>query len=395
MARIETSTLKLPDFIESELAAGHPWVYRNHIPAQFEAATGSWVCAKAGRTKVWALWDNESQIALRVFTRNGPPSPELFFERVQSAYELRQALTPTPTAAYRLINGEGDGLPSIVVDIYGEYAVVATYCAASRVLLPQLVDAIIRSVAPRGIIHKQATREPAEQAEIELLFGQPPPDDLVVSEGDVRYYADLARGHKTGLYLDQRDNRRTFAKFTRAGSVLNLFSYTGGFSLVAARAGAARTSNVDISQHALTRARDNFILNELDPSVHQFTATDCYDYLKAAVRSREIFDSVVCDPPSLARNRAQLDHALKAYLHINALGLQLVRAGGYYAAASCTAQVSPEQFRQILSEAAQRAGRSAQIVHDAGHAIDHPIGIGHPEGRYLKFIVLRLLNEPQ
>ena len=395
MARIEPSPLKLPDFLESELAAGHPWVYRNHVPAQFEAATGSWVCAVAGRTKVWALWDNESQIALRVFSRNGPPSPELLFERVQSAFELRRALTPARATAYRLINGEGDGLPGIVVDIYGEYAVVATYCAACRVLLPQLLDALARSVTPRGIIHKQATSEPGEHAEIEVLFGQPPPDDLVVSEGEARYYADLARGHKTGLYLDQRDNRLTFAKFAKSGSVLNLFSYTGGFSVVAGRTGAGRTTNIDISEHALARARDNFILNELDPSKHRFTAMDCYDYLKAAVRSREIFDSIVCDPPSLARNRAQLDHALKAYLHINALGLQLVRAGGYYAAASCTAQVSPEQFRQVLSDAAQRAGRSAQIVHDSGHAVDHPIGIGHPEGRYLKFVVLRTLNDPR
>ncbi len=395
MARIEPSLLKLPGFLESELAAGHPWVYRNHIPARFEAATGSWVSAEAGQTKIWALWDSESQIALRVFSRNGPPSPEFVFERVQQALELRQSLKPTPTTAYRLINGEGDGLPGIVVDIYGEYAVVATYCAASKVLLPDLVKALTRCVTPRGITHKQAATDPDQPAQFELLHGQLPPDDLVVLDGKIRYFADLAHGHKTGLYLDQRYNRQTFAAFASVGSVLNLFAYTGGFSIAAGLAGAARTTNIDTSKQALARARDNFELNELDPKAHQFTTADCYDYLKAAVRSREVFDSIVCDPPSLARNRAQLDHALKAYLHINALGLQLVRAGGYYAAASCTAQVSPEQFRQVLSDAAQRAGRTAQIVHEAGHAIDHPVGIGHPEGRYLKFIVLRVLDEPR
>jgi 23S rRNA (cytosine1962-C5)-methyltransferase len=294
-----------------------------------------------------------------------------------------------------LVNGEGDGLPAIIVDIYGEYAVVATYCAASKVLLPELTVALTRCLALRGIVHKQASTEPEQHGEFELLHGQLPPDDLIISEGQSRYFADLARGHKTGLYLDQRDNRRTFGAFANVGSVLNLFSYTGAFSIAAGLAGAARTTNIDISKYALERAQDNFKLNGLDPTEHQFTAADCYDYLKAAVRSREVFDSIVCDPPSLARNRAQLDHALKAYLRINALGLQLVRPGGYYAAASCTAQVSPERFRQVLSEAAQRAGRGAQIVHDAGHAIDHPIAIGHPEGRYLKFIVLRVLNEPR
>jgi len=388
--RFEFERTVLPAFLESELGGGHPWVYRNHVPEQFQAATGSWVRAEVGRLKLWALWDNESQIALRIVSHDRPPSLELIVERVQRAILLRHTLKPQQTTAYRLINGEGDGLPAIVVDVYGDYVVIATYSSATRSLMQWLADAISQLISPRGILLRQAAGAPEREGDIELLRGQIPPEDLVVSECGIRFYADLVEGHKTGLYLDQRDNRQTFARFAKAGTVLNLFSYTGGFSLAAALAGSGKTTNIDISQPALNRARDNFRLNDIDLSGHRFSATDCYEYLKQATQAQELFDTVVCDPPSLGRSRAQLEHALKAYLRLNSLGLRLVRAGGFYAAASCTAQVTPEAFRQMLVAAALKAGRRAQIVHEAAHAFDHPISLGHPEGRYLKFIILRV-----
>ena len=170
--------------------------------------------------------------------------------------------------------------------------------------------------------------------------------------------------------------------------MLNLYAYTGGFSVVAALAGAQRTTSVDIAEPALARAKDNFSLNGLDPTEHQFIVQDCYEYLKANVFAKKQFDAIVCDPPSMARNRAQLEDALNAYVRINMLGLRLVRHGGFYAASSCTAQVSPEAFRKVLAQAASRARRRAQIVHESGHAWDHPVNLAHPEGRYLKFVVL-------
>lgn len=389
----EHNPLRLPAFLEPELAAGHPWVYRNHVPTEFEAITGSWICAQAGQTKVWALWDNESQIALRVFSRKSLPGPEHIQERIKRSISLRLGVTATQTNAYRLINGEGDGLPGITVDAYGEFAVVATYSAAVEPLIPWLVDSLTLICAPRGIVRRRMSGQADNLAQIEVLRGEPPPPELVVTEGGVRYFADLALGHKTGLYLDQRDNRRTFSNFAKSGTVLNLFSYTGSFAIVAALAGASRLTNVDIAPQALARAKDNFRLNGVEPYPHEFIEADCYDYLKASVGLTDRFDAIVCDPPSLARNRSQLDHALKAYVRLNTLGLRLVRDGGFYAAASCTAQVSPEAFRKTLAEAARRAGCHAQIVHEAGHALDHPIVVGHPEGRYLKFVILRVLND--
>jgi 23S rRNA (cytosine1962-C5)-methyltransferase len=382
----------LPKFLEAELSAGHPWVYRNHIPSDYSAVTGTWVRAQAGETSVWGLWDSESQLALRIYSRRGPLDGADIMQRVQQALMLRRALLSPDTSAFRLINGEGDGLPAIVVDVYGPFAVVATYGLAVQVIVPPIVEAVKQLLMPAGIVLRQMTGEQSSSATAQWVHGQPPPDDFCIAEQGARFFADLMHGHKTGLYLDQRENRRTFAQFTRGASVLNLYAYTGGFSVVAALAGARRVTSVDIAEPALARAKDNFGLNGLDPAEHQFIVQDCYEYLKAMASGQEQFDAIVCDPPSMARNRSQLEDALKAYLRINTLGLRLVRHGGFYAASSCTAQVSPEAFRKVLAQAARRAGRRAQIVHESGHAWDHPVNLGHPEGRYLKFLVLRVTD---
>jgi 23S rRNA (cytosine1962-C5)-methyltransferase len=225
-----------------------------------------------------------------------------------------------------------------------------------------------------------------------LIAGERPPDDLVISECGLRYYADLETGQKTGLFLDQRENRQTLSRFVGHGALLNLFAYTGGFSVVAVSRGARRATNVDIAEPAIRRARQNFELNGFAPAEHEFIVEDCYDYLARAIERQSEFDVVVCDPPSLARNRAQLDAALSAYVLLNARAIRCTRLGGYFAAASCTSQLSPEGFRAMLGQAARRAARRLQILHEAGHAIDHPHLAAHPEGRYLKFIVARVLE---
>jgi 23S rRNA (cytosine1962-C5)-methyltransferase len=182
------------------------------------------------------------------------------------------------------------------------------------------------------------------------------------------------------------------ARFVGQGSLLNLFCYTGGFSVVAAQHGAARVTSVDRAEPAVARARDNFALNGCATEAHEFVTADCYEYLAQAIEQQRQFDTVMCDPPSLARNRSQLEAAIRAYTLLNARGMRCTKPGGFYGAASCTAQVSPEAFRQLLGEAARRAGRRLQIVHEAGHAPDHPHFAAHPEGRYLKFIVGRVLE---
>jgi 23S rRNA (cytosine1962-C5)-methyltransferase len=204
-------------------------------------------------------------------------------------------------------------------------------------------------------------------------------------------HVDWYLGQKTGLFLDHRENRRFMGDLCAGKRVLNLFSYTGAFSLYAARAGATSVTSVDISQPAARAARGNFELNGIDPEPHEFVAEDVFEFLERARQASTKYDVVICDPPSFANSRDQQKNALRAYVSVNSAGLRVLEENGIYAGASCTAQVSPDAFRGVLAEAAVNAKRRFQIFHDAGHAPDHPIFAGHPEGRYLKFIVGRAL----
>lgn len=390
--RVEISdrpSIVLPSSLERALLGQHPWIYRDHVPVGFELETGTWVRVRAGRAEAWALWDSSSPIALRVFSSQAQPNPDWVRERVRDALQLRRALIGDDTDAFRVLYGEGDGIPGIVVDWYAGFAVILSYAESLDGLVPWVRDALVAELGPRGILWRRASRESG--AQLEVIAGERPPPQHTIRECGLRYFADLETGQKTGLFLDQRDNRQTLARFVGRGSLLNLFCYTGGFSVVAASRGATRVTSVDLAAPAIARARDNFALNGLPPERHAFLAEDCYDYLAKALEQREVFDVVVCDPPSLARSRAQLDSALTAYTLLNARGIGCVKPGGFYAAASCTSQVSPEAFRNLLGESGRRAERRLQIVHEAGHAIDHPHFASHPEGRYLKFIVARVL----
>jgi 23S rRNA (cytosine1962-C5)-methyltransferase len=381
--------LDLPSFLKGALAGGHPWVYRDHVPKGFSAPTGSWILARAGNWSGWALWDAASPIALRVFSEKQCPDAEWIAERVRLAWALRAPLRAEGTSAYRLINGEGDGLPAIVVDVYAGWAVILTYVDAVESLVPWLVEALQRVGEFRGVLRRR--RDEPKSERLECLVGRAPSRDLVVEEAGLRYRVDMLEGQKTGLFLDQRENRRAVGRLAGGATVLNLFSYTGGFSLRAAQGGATRVTSVDVAPGAIEAARDNFTLNGLDPEPHEFVVADVFEYLEAARRERRQFDLVISDPPSFAHSRDQLPQALDAYQRLTLLGLRLVRFGGTYIGSSCTAQVSPEAFRGLLAKAAQKARCRLQVFHDAGHAPDHPLMAQHLEGRYLKFLACRVL----
>jgi 23S rRNA (cytosine1962-C5)-methyltransferase len=384
-------TIQLPAFLEGALAAGHPWVYRDHVPRGFTARTGTWVQVRAGRRSAFAVWDEESPIALRVYSEQTVPDAGWVEARVQAAWELRAPLRAAGVTAYRCLHGEGDGLPGIVVDLYGEFAVLVTYSDAVASLVPAVVAALERRVPLRGIV--QRARAVAERAGgLLLLRGEPPPPDLVVVEHGVRFHVDLARGQKTGLFLDHRENRRRVGALASERRVLNLFAYTGGFSLYAAAGGARQVVSVDSAAPAIAAAAENFSLNDLDGDRHLGVAEDAFDFLERARSTGEQFDLVIADPPSFARSRAQLRTALRSYARLHAAALRVVSPGGLYAAASCTAQVSPADFRQTLADGATRARCRLQIVHEAGQPLDHPTFAQHLEGRYLKFVVGRVLR---
>src|SRR5262245_52838792 len=264
--------LELPRFLEAALAAGHPWVYRDHVPRDFSAESGEIVRVRAGAFMAHAVWDSDSAIALRIYSTKSAPSASWVAERVRAAWELRESLRTQKTNAYRWIFGEGDGLPGITVDLYADYAVIATYAEGLDRIVGWLVDALRDTLELKGIVRR-------DERALEVIAGRTPPANLVVEEHGVRLLVDLRAGQKTGLFLDHRENRSFLAPHCAGRSVLNLFSYTGAFSIHAALAGATRVTSVDSAPGAIEAARENWRLNGLDAESHELVVEDVFAFL--------------------------------------------------------------------------------------------------------------------
>jgi 23S rRNA (cytosine1962-C5)-methyltransferase len=327
---------------------------------------------------------------LRVFSRQQRPDAAWVASRLDEAWQLRQRLLPPETDAFRLLFGEGDGLPGIVVDVYAGFAALVSYSPA----LTQVVSWVARALSSRPElrgVYERVTRRKDRASELRHLSGEQAPEPLLAREQGLRYEVDLEAGQKTGLFLDHRDNRRYLRELCAGRSVLNLFAYTGAFSVSCAAGGASKVTSVDIAAPAIAAAARNFALNALPASLHEGIPADVFEYLSGAQRRGQRWDIVIADPPSFASSRSELFGALRAYKKLHTAALAVLNPGGLYAAASCTAQVSPDAFRQTLAEGATRAGQRLTIVHEAAHAPDHPYAAGHLEGRYLKLVVSRAL----
>ncbi|HEU5072675.1 MAG TPA: class I SAM-dependent rRNA methyltransferase [Polyangiaceae bacterium] len=379
--------MNLPSSLGSRLAAGHRWVYRTHVPQGFHAPTGTWIHVRAGAFAGYGLWDDESPVALRIFSSRRQPDAEWVRARVADAWALRRQLLEK-TEACRLVYGEGDGLPGVVVDYYGGYCLLLTYSSSVEGVVPWVVQALMQLAPVKGVVRRAASA----RERLEILAGAAPPGDLVVNEGGWRLRVDLLEGQKTGLFLDHRANRVFVAGLCRDAAVLNLFCYTGAFSLAALAGGARQVTSVDAAAPSIRAARENFSENGHDPDRFEFVVADVFEYLERARSDGRQFDVVISDPPSFAKRREQQRLALKAYRKLAVLGLRVTAPGGIYVAASCTSQVSPAEFWQTLVEAAERANRRVQLIHEAFHDIDHPVFVGHPEGRYLKCFVTRVFE---
>ncbi len=377
-------TLTLNPKLEPALKSNHPWVYRNHLP-KHALQTGDWVRVEAGSAHRIGLYDDESAIALRLFSSESVPDRDFIEAKVKDALKLREAfINPEVTNAYRLLFGEGDFLPSVTIDLYERYAALQTYAKSVEVIVTDIVKALSKHLKLRGIVRKT-------QNGLDPLYGKRPPPELTVKENGLDLIANLYEGQKTGLFLDHRDNRATLERVCEGKTVLNLFSYTGAFSLYAARGGAAHVTSVDTANAANEDAARNFAMNGFAPGGHNFVTADCFELLETYTKEKRQFDVVVLDPPSLARNKKSKFAALRAYKKLNTSALRCVKPGGLLASASCTSQVSPEDFKGVLGDAARDANVRLQLVHEAGHAPDHPVPASFPEGRYLKFVMGRVL----
>ena len=403
--------IQLPLNLKNRLSLGHPWVYRNHLGHAPKLATGSWVQVRCGNFTAYGLWDSRSPIAIRLFSSKGLPDQRWLQQQVAAAWETRAPLRTETAAtnAYRWIFGEGDGLPGLTVDLYDRWAVVRAYSPSVEPIKPWLVEAL-RYVNPllKGIVERRTIGAVPDtvdaslersgddpdgvETKIQVLWGSLPPRDLTVTEHGLKFKANLFEGQKTGLFLDHRENRLMLENWCRDNqiqSVLNCFSYTGAFSVYAARGGAQQITSCDIAAQASADAMLNFGLNGFDPARHEFLSEDCFELLTRYGRAGRKFDLIILDPPTFAKANKQVHAALRGYARLNQLALKCLADDGFLATASCTSYVSPEMFREMLAGAGQAVAKRLQILHDAGQPFDHPVPAHFLEGRYLKFMLCR------
>ncbi len=368
------------------VSRGHPWVFRDGLRGDPGLPPGEPVrlLGRRGRTAAWGLAD-EGPIAVRVLGRHPEPVEELLARRVARAAALRGRLIPPETDCFRLINAAGDGLPGLVVDRYGPLAVLRLYAAAWRPYLGAITALLaaldgVRTVYRRYGVARVDGREGGER-----LAGAPAPEVLVVRESGLKLLVRPGLGQKTGLFLDQRGARRRAGALARGARVLNLFAYSGGFSLYAAAGGASRVHSVDVSAGAMEDARAIFRLNGIDPDAHVFEVADVFRW-----EAGERFDVVISDPPGLARGRKADAAARVAYRDLAARSGGWVAPAGLLYSFSCTARLSRRRWEEAVAEGLRRAGRWAALERAEAPA-DHPVALAHPEGRYLKSLLLARL----
>ena len=375
---------------EQRVRSGHPWIYRSDV-RDVQAGSGDLVrvTTAAGRTLGYALYSDRSEIALRFLTRGGEAPPaDLVRGRLRAAIAFRNALAIDATA-YRLVHGEGDLLPSLVVDRYGEYLVVQALSQGMDRLLPQVTAHLVELVNPAGILARNDPRvralEGLEQT-VAVLHGAVP-DAIEVREGGVQYVVDPYRGQKTGLFLDQRENRVAAAQYAH-GRMLDAFSYHGGFALALAPR-CSEVIAIDISDAAVARITENAARNGL--SNVQARAMNVFDELRELERRGERFGTIVLDPPAFAKNKASVPKALSGYKEINLRALKLLEPGGYLVTCSCSYNVSEAAFADVIAAAAVDAHADVAVVEKRMQGRDHPVLMTVPETYYLKCFVLRKL----
>ncbi len=376
---------------EQRLRSGHPWIYRTDV-VDASATGGDIVTVIGPRDRVLgpALFSDQSQITLRMVTRGDAVMDQtLLAARIDSAIGFRESLALDATAC-RLIHGEADLLPSLVVDRYGQHLVVQALSQGMDRLLPVVVSHLQARLPPAGILARNDPKvrslEGLERT-VAVLAGDVP-ESVLVREGPVEYDVDLRHGQKTGLFLDQRENREAAARYA-TGKLLDAFSYNGGFGLYL----ASRCTDIealDISADAVARITQNAARNGI---AHlRAREANVFDELRRYERAGERFDTIVLDPPAFAKNKAAVANARAGYKDINLRAMRVLKPGGYLITCSCSYNVSEEMFAEVLHEAAADSQTRMTIVEKRSQGRDHPVLVGVPETLYLKCFVLRRLD---
>jgi len=372
------------------IRSGHLWVYRSDIRSA-EAESGAVVQVKdeRGRFQGRAFYSEKSQIAVRIVAREDVPVDRAFFaERLRRAVEYRKVVVEN-TEAFRVVYGEADQLPSLVVDKYGDYLVMQTLSQATERRKELFVELLVELLAPRGILERNDPKvrllEGLEQ-KVSVLYGDVPPE-IQAEENGIRFAYDLRKGQKTGSFLDQRENHWAARQYA-SGEVLDCFAFQGGFALTIADK-CDHVEGIDIAPIAIESARRNQQLNSI--SNVTFREGNSFDILKAYDEAGRRFRMIILDPPAFAKNRDSIHAAHRGYKEINLRALKLLEQGGFLLSCSCSYHITEALFLQILAEAANDAHREVAIVERRTQARDHPIMLTMPETMYLKCFILKAL----
>jgi 23S rRNA (cytosine1962-C5)-methyltransferase len=379
---------------DESLKRFHPWIFSGAINKMDEGiAEGDIVKVFSQKGDFMAVGHyQKGTIAVRVLSFDDIAIDDVFWEtRIASAFNMRKSIGIADNPAnntYRLVHGEGDYLPGLVIDCYGPTAVVQAHSVGMHYSRQAVCQALLKVMGDRieNVFYKSETTLPYKAdlgQEDGFLYGNT--DDNTAVENGLKFHIDWLKGQKTGFFVDQRENRSLLESYAKDRSVLNMFCYTGGFSVYAMRGGAKLVHSVDSSAKAIELTKANIAMNFPGDDRHEAICDDAFKYLDS---HNDKYDLIILDPPAFAKHRSALHNALKGYIRLNVLGLKRIKHGGILFTFSCSQAVSKEQFRTAVFTAAAQANRQVRILHQLHQPADHPINIYHPEGEYLKGLVL-------
>lgn len=383
-------TITLKPGKERSLERKHPWVFSGALRQGEQINDGELVTVTSKKGKFLGIGHfQNASIAVRIITFDDQPIDHAFWvQALRKAYATRSrlGLPHSSTNIYRLVHGEGDGLTGLIIDVYDHTAVIQPHSQGmylqAREIGHALREVLGDQVETCILKHPSHVKDEAAQ----VLFGQSQPS-YRAQEWGITFQLDLLHGQKTGFFVDQRENRNRLATYSRGKSVLNTFCYNGGFTLCALQAGAARVVSIDVSKAAIEQTTNNLQINGFDPEQHPCLAMDTFEYLQQA---QEDFDVMVLDPPAFAKHLSARHKALKGYTRLNAMALRHMQPGGILFTFSCSQVVDKTLFYNAIVAAAIQAGRTVKVLERLSQPGDHPVSIFHPEGEYLKGLILEV-----
>ncbi len=369
----------------------HPWVFMGAVESYPEFEDGDFlpVLSSRGDFFGYGYFHAGQSIVGRMFAfREGNPH-ELFIENILSAIALRKEIIPPATTAYRLINGEGDNVPGLIVDVYGDVMVLQINTLGIEKQKSLILDILQKEIKPKAIYEKSGTQTRRKEGLADVsgwIFGEPL-DEVTITEHALQFNVQFADSQKTGFFLDQREMRKLVQQYAKDKTLLNCFSYTGGFSVYALAGGAKHVDSVDSDAHAIDLARQNVTLNTLDESKAGFYAEDVFGFI-AQKQLPQKYDFIILDPPAFAKRKSDVANASRGYREINRLALEKLPKGGLLLTSSCSAHIDKDLFQTIVFQAAKEAKRDIRILSYHVLAADHPVNLFYPEGDYLKSLLL-------